>query len=50
MKPHKNARLALKALHTAGTSRKGIKRIIPDISSAIEKISTDKASIDFYFH
>jgi hypothetical protein len=42
MKPHKNARLALKMLHQAGTSRKNVRRIIPDISSAIDKISTDK--------
>jgi hypothetical protein len=42
MKPHKNARLALKALHQAGTSRKNIRRVMPDISSAIDKISTDK--------
>jgi len=42
MKPHKHARLALKALHQAGQEKKRIKRIIPDISSAIEKISDIK--------
>ena len=44
MKPHKHARLALKALHQAGQEKKRIKRIIPDISSAIEKISDIKVS------
>ena len=47
MKPHKNARLALKALHIAGTKKSKIKLILPDISQAIESISTDKASIEF---
>jgi hypothetical protein len=42
MKPHKHARIALKALHQAGQEKKRIKRIIPDISSAIEKISDIK--------
>jgi len=44
MKPHKHARVALKALHQAGQEKKRIKRIIPDISSAIEKISDIKGS------
>ena len=47
MKPHKNARLALKALHIAGTKKSKIKVILSDISQAIESISTDKASIEF---
>ena len=47
MKPHKNARLALKALHIAGTKKSKIKVILTDISQAIESISTDKASIEF---
>jgi len=47
MKPHKNARLALKALHIAGTKKSKIKIILSDISQAIESISTDKASIEF---
>jgi len=42
MKPHKNARLALKALHIAGTKKSKIKVILTDISQAIESISTDK--------
>ena len=47
MKPHKNARLALKALHIAGAKKSKIKVILSDISQAIESISTDKASIEF---
>ena len=47
MKPHENARLALKALHIAGTKKSKIKVILSDISQAIESISTDKASIEF---
>ena len=47
MKPHKHARVALKALHQAGQEKKRIKRIIPDISSAIEKISDIKVKASF---
>lgn len=42
MKPHKHARLALKALHQAGQNKKNIRKILPDISTAIDKISTSK--------
>lgn len=42
MKPHKHARLALKALHQAGSNKKSVRKILPDISTAIDKISAAK--------
>ena len=44
MKPHKTARHALKALHSAGTSEKSIKRVIGDIGVAIRKISDQQGN------
>jgi len=44
MKPHKQAKTALKALHEVGTEKKRIKRILPDIGTAIKKISDIKGN------
>jgi len=44
MKPHKTARHALKALHSAGTSEKSIKKVIGDIGVAIRKISEQQGN------
>ena len=42
MKTYRHARLALKALHQAGVNKKNVRKILPDISSAIDKISASK--------
>lgn len=42
MKSYRHARLALKALHQAGVNKKNVRKILPDISSAIDKISASK--------
>ena len=44
MKPHKTARHALKALHSAGNSESRIKKVIGDIGVAIRKISEQQGS------
>ena len=44
MKPHKTARHALKALHSAGNSESRIKKVIGDIGIAIRKISDQQGA------
>ncbi|CAG5091357.1 Oidioi.mRNA.OKI2018_I69.PAR.g12999.t1.cds [Oikopleura dioica] len=44
MKPHKTARHALKALHSAGNSESRIKKVIGDIGVAIRKISDQQGA------
>lgn len=46
IKSIKPARHALKGLHQAGTSNKAVRKILPDIGSAIKKISEAKANTE----
>lgn len=46
IKSIKSARQALKGLHQAGTNKKVIRKILPDITSAITKITSEKTDTE----
>jgi len=46
IKSIKSARAALKGLHQAGTNKKVIRKILPDITSAITKITSEKTDTE----